>query len=87
LTQFPFIRVDPGLQRVQIVELPLVLHVAQFWSQVVLIVETQPVLVTFIVNPVGQALQIKVLPFREQARQLVGQDVQVWVELLYIAPG
>jgi hypothetical protein len=35
----------------------------------------------------GQELQIMVLPGLEQDKQLVGQDVQVRVELLYIAPG
>jgi hypothetical protein len=79
--------VDPGLQRVHVVELPLVLQVAQFCPQLVFDVEIQPVLFKFIVYPVGQEVQITELFCREQARQLVGQDVQVWVELLYIAPG
>jgi len=75
--QLPFRSVDPGLQRVHVVELPLVLQVAQFCSQLVLAVETQPVLLEFIVYPVGQEVQIIELFCREQARQLVGQDVQV----------
>lgn len=56
--QFPFKSVNPGLQRVHVVELPLVLQVAQFCPQLVLVVETQPVLSEFIVYPMGQELQI-----------------------------